>query len=68
MSSQQRSDRGRTMYECVDANPEYVHGDSGLTLGATFYFTMPECSGPGNIAHCPPYAPKRQLTCVVCTK
>ena len=56
------------MYECVDANPEYVHGDSGLTFGATFYFTMPECSGPGNIAHCPPYAPKRQLACVVCTK
>ena len=58
----------RTMYECVDENPEYISGHSANTNGALFYFVIPDCDGDGTIGHCPPYDSNKQLTCVVCTK
>ena len=55
-------------YECVDKDPEYITGYSGNEDGALFYFVKPDCDGRGTIAHCPPYAAYKQLTCVVCSK
>ena len=54
-------------YECVDKNPQHVPGHSADTSGALFYFVVPDCTGEGTIAHCPPYTAKKQLTCVVCS-
>ena len=54
----------RSMYECIDQNPESVPGGAGDQPGALFYHVEATCSG---IA-CPPYTVGRELTCVLCTK
>ena len=54
----------RTMYECVDKNPDSIPGSAPNTDGALFYHVEANCNG---IA-CPPYDPQKELTCAVCTK
>ena len=54
----------RSMYECVDRNPETVPGGAGSQNGALFYHVEATCTG---IA-CPLYIATRELACAVCTK
>ena len=58
------SDHSRTMYECVDKNPDSVPGSAADTNGALFYHVEANCNG----MLCPPYDPQKELTCAVCTK
>ena len=50
----------RTMYECVDKDPESVPGLNR----AFFELVEPYCNG----LSCPPYDAQKELTCVVCTR
>jgi hypothetical protein len=52
-------------YECVDAGPEYIDGESANNNGGLFYFVRPACGSGG---HCAPYVADRVITCVVCSK
>ena len=52
-------------YECVDADPEYIHGEQANDNGDLFYFIRADCGRGGQ---CPPYVDNNELTCVVCTK
>ena len=54
----------RTMFECVDKNPDSVQGSASDVNGAVFYHVEASCTG----MPCPPYDPQKELTCVVCTK
>ena len=54
----------RTMFECVDRNPDTVPGTAANTHGAVFYPVEANCNGMA----CPPYDPQKELTCAVCTK
>jgi len=55
----------RTMFECVDRNPQSVPGSSANTNGALFYHVEAKC----NVGiPCPPYDTQKEVTCVVCTK
>ena len=54
----------RTMFECVDQNPESVPGSIANTNGALFYHTEVKCNG----IPCPPYVAQKEVMCVVCTK
>ena len=55
----------RSMYECVDKDPESV---PGLAMEsdprALLYPVEPSCGG----LSCPPYDGEKELTCVVCTR
>ena len=63
MSAAQSSPHYRTMYECVDGNPETIPGSAADTHGAVFYHVEANCNG----LPCGPYHPQKELTCVVCT-
>ena len=54
----------RTMYECVDKNPDSVPGSASDTNGALLNHVEANCNG----MLCPPYDPQKELTCAVCTK
>jgi len=54
----------RTMFECVDGNPDTVPGTAANTHGAVLYPVEANCNGMA----CPPYHPQKELTCAVCTK
>ena len=54
----------RSMFECVDLNPESVPGSSSNVDGALFHHTEAVCSG----LPCPPYDPAKELLCAICTK
>ena len=55
----------RSMYECVDKNPESVPGlNSGSNPRALFYPVEALCNG----LSCPPYDAEKELTCAVCTR
>ena len=64
MSTYHARNHHRTMFECVDGDPEAVPGLAANTNGAVFYHTEASCNG----IPCPPYDPQKELTCVVCTK
>ena len=64
MSERGLSDRQRTMYECVDKNPDSVPGSVSDANGALFYHVEASCNG----MLCPPYDAQKELTCAVCTK
>ena len=64
MSEGKWNDRFRTMYECIDKNPDSVPGSASNTDGALFYHVEASCNG----MLCPPYDPQKELTCAVCTK
>ena len=64
MSTMQGGNHYRTMYECVDSNPDTIPGTSANTNGAVFYHVEANCNG----LPCGPYDPQKELTCAVCTK
>ena len=59
-----RNPHYRTMFECVDKNPDSIPGSASDVDGAVFYHTEANCNG----MPCPPYDPQKELTCSVCTK
>ena len=55
----------RSMYECVDKNPESIPGmNSASDPRALFYPVEAKCNG----LSCPPYDAEKELTCVVCSR
>ena len=54
----------RTMFECVDKNPDSIPGSAASVDGTLFYHAEAACNG----MPCPPYDPQKELTCAVCTK
>ena len=64
-SSSQISDHKRTMFECVDADQESLHGTQANTNGAVFFHVEAACNTG---LPCLPYISNKQLNCVVCTK
>ena len=64
MSTYHTGNHHRTMYECVDKNPNTIPGSAADTNGAVFYHTEATCNG----LPCGPYDPQKELTCAVCTK
>ena len=64
MSTHFNSHHHRTMYECVDKNPNTLPASAVDTNGAVFYNTEANCNG----LPCGPYDPQKELMCAVCTK
>ena len=65
LMSEHHNNAGRTMYECVDKDPESVPGLNAYSdPRAFFYLVEPYCNG----LSCPPYDAEKELTCVVCTR
>ena len=65
LTSEYHDRDSRTMYECVDKDPESVPGLEGTTLpAAVFESVEPYCNG----LSCPPYDAEKQLACAVCTR
>ena len=61
----ERLNHHRTMYECVDKDPESVPGLNAFSdPRAIFHLVEPYCNG----LSCPPYDDDKELTCVVCTR
>ena len=65
LMSNRNTHQGRSMYECIDKDPESVPG-----LNA---HSDPEVSIEPNEAYCngfscPPYDAQKELTCAVCTR
>ena len=58
------SQQHRSMFECVDRNPESLPGSAANLNGARFFHTESTC----DTLPCPPYVSGRETTCVVCTK
>ena len=54
----------RTMFECVDKDPDSIPGSAVDRNGAQFMHVEANCNG----MPCPPYDPQKELTCAVCTK
>ena len=57
---------GRTMYVCVDRDPQCLPGlrsENGLR-DVGFHLVEPYCDG----LECPPYDDEKELACVVCTR
>jgi len=54
----------RTMYECVDKDPESIPGSAINGDGTRFYHVETRCNG----IPCPPYQSEKEVTCTVCTK
>ena len=54
----------RSMYSCMDVDPEVVPGTRSNTNPSLFYPTVTNCNG----LVCPPYINNHMLSCVVCTK
>ena len=54
----------RTMYTCVDENPDYIRGTHANLNGALFFFVEGVC---GSLP-CKPYIGGKELTCAVCTR
>ena len=61
----ERSAHYRTMFECVDRNPQSISGSIANTDGVLFYHTEVKCSRG---IPCPPYDAQKEVMCVVCTK
>ena len=65
LMSEYRGYDGRTMYECVDEDPESIPGLNSVTnLRAILHLVEPSCNG----LSCPPYDDEKELTCAVCTR
>ena len=65
LMSEYRGYSGRTMYECVDKDPESIPGlNSHSSPLAYFFLVEPYCNG----LSCPPYDAEKELTCAVCTQ
>ena len=59
-------DHSRTMFECVDNDPESLPGleSDNHPRDARFHLVEPYCDG----LLCPPYNTQKELACVVCTR
>ena len=56
---------GRTLFECIDHQPESVPGlDGGDNSNALYYHVEATC----NSLRCPPYDAEKEVTCVICTR
>ena len=55
-------DHHRTMFECMDQNPESVPGSIADTNGVLFYYTEVKCNYG---IPCPPYDAQKEVTCSV---
>ena len=64
MAERVHSAHHRSMFECIDKDPESVPGSAARTDPALLTHTEATC---GTLP-CPPYDPQKELTCVVCTK
>ena len=65
LMSENRSYKSRSMYECIDKNPESIPGlNSNSVPRAYFLLVEPYCNG----LSCPPYDNEKELTCAVCTR
>ena len=64
MSTATLAQHYRTMFECVDKNPDSLPGSAANTDGTQFWHVEATCNG----LPCPPYDPQKELTCAVCTK
>ena len=65
LMTEYHSRTSRTMYECVDKDPESIPGlNSASNPRAFFYLVEPSCNG----LSCPPYDAAKELTCAVCTR
>ena len=55
----------RTMYECVDKDPECLPGlrSENTPRDGGFHLVQPYCDG----LECPPYVHQKELACAVCT-
>jgi len=58
------SHKGRTEFVCMDGQPESDPSGYRDENGAVFYSVEGVC---GSLP-CPPYVPRREITCAVCTK
>ena len=54
----------RTMYTCMDENPDYTRESHANLNGASFYFVEGVCGA----LPCKPYIAGKELTCAVCTR
>ena len=59
-----RAGHYRTVYTCMDENPDYAPGTHANLNGAVFYFVEGVC---GSLP-CKPYIGGKELTCAVCTR
>ena len=65
LMSEYRDRTSRSLYECVDKDPENIAGTSQHSVpAAIFHLVEPKCNG----LSCPPYDATKELTCVVCTR
>ena len=57
---------GRTLFECIDHQPESVPGLDGFFVNndARYYHVEATC----NSLSCPPYDAEKEVTCVICTR
>ena len=56
---------GRTLYECIDHQPESVPELDGHDVNnALYYHVEATC----NSLSCPPYDAEKEVTCVICTR
>ena len=65
MSTSTLAQHYRTMFECVDKNPDSLPGSAANTDGTQFWHVEATCNYG---IPCPPYDPQKELTCAVCTK
>ena len=64
LMTQYHNNGGRSMYECVDKDPESVPGLNAYSDPRAFFqMVEPYCNG----LSCAPYYDEKELTCVVCT-
>ena len=56
---------GRTLFECIDQQPESVPELNGVDGGNAFYFHV---EATCNSLSCPPYDAQNEVTCVVCSR
>ena len=65
LMSQHRGYNSRTMYECVDKDPESIPGLNSLSdPRSLFELVEPSCNG----LSCPPYDDEKELSCAVCSR
>ena len=64
LTSERGSHPARSVFTCVDVDPDVIGGTQASTNGALFYYVLSSCNG----LTCPPYEAERALSCAVCTK
>ena len=67
LMSEHYSNKGRTMYVCLDKDAEELRGEEANTYGALMYHAVAGCTARYGIP-CPPYVNRKDLACAVCTK